>query len=83
MRIGIVSGAVWSTKKAQSFTGQIFLRVRCGTSDVIAADLVGAGVGEWVLVCFGSAARHACGSTPVDAAIVGIIDEQEEKHGDQ
>ena len=78
MRIGIVSGAVWSTKKAQSLTGQIFLRVRCGTSDVIAADLVGA-----VLVCFGSAARHACGSTPVDAAIVGIIDEQEEKHGDQ
>ena len=74
MKTGIVVGAVWATKKTQSLTGQIFLHVRCGTQDFVAADLVGAGVGEWVLVCFGSAARAAAHDVPVDAAIVGIID---------
>ena len=36
----------------------------------------GAGIGEIVLVATGSAARIGCGMTdsPVDAAIVGIVD---------
>ena len=42
----------------------------------VAADNVGAGVGEWVLVSFGSAARQVPGSEqrPVDAAVIAIID---------
>ncbi len=43
----------------------------------VAIDNIGAGVGEYVLVAQGSAARIGCGldSAPVDAAIVGIIDD--------
>lgn len=42
----------------------------------VAVDLVGAGVGEVVLVAFGSAARvdRDGQSVPTDAAIVGIVD---------
>jgi microcompartment protein CcmK/EutM len=42
----------------------------------LAVDLVGAGEGELVVVSQGSSARVATGhaSSPVDAAIVGILD---------
>lgn len=42
----------------------------------IAVDLVGAGEGELVMVSQGSSARAATGQnlSPVDAAIVGILD---------
>jgi ethanolamine utilization protein EutN len=43
----------------------------------VAIDAVGAGIGEQVLIAQGSAARKAVDneSAPVDATIVGIIDE--------
>lgn len=43
---------------------------------LVAADVIGAGVGDMVLVCRGNSARMVVGNgkTPVDAAIVGIID---------
>jgi ethanolamine utilization protein EutN len=43
---------------------------------LVAIDTVDAGVGETVLIVSGSSARLATGlkDTPVDAAIVGIID---------
>ncbi len=42
----------------------------------VAADIVGAGVGDTVLVVRGGSARFAIQScdTPIDAAIVGIVD---------
>ncbi len=42
----------------------------------LAVDLVGAGEGELVVVSQGSSARVATGnaSSPIDAAIVGILD---------
>ena len=45
-------------------------------SYVVAVDTVDAGIGETVLIVSGSSARMASGmkDTPVDAAIVGIID---------
>lgn len=45
---------------------------------MVAADLVGAGIGEKVLVTSGSSARRAqeLQNTPIDAAIIGIIDEE-------
>ena len=45
--------------------------------EFVAIDNVGAGIGETVLVAKGSAARIGCNleNAPVDAAIVGIIDE--------
>ncbi len=44
---------------------------------MVAIDNVGAGIGEVVLVALGSAARIGCGleNAPVDAAIVGIVDD--------
>ena len=46
---------------------------------LVAIDTVDAGVGETVLVVSGSSARMASGlkDCPVDAAIVGIVDEIE------
>ena len=44
---------------------------------LVAIDNIGAGIGEYVLVAQGSAARIGCGmaDAPIDAAIVGIIDD--------
>ena len=43
---------------------------------LVAIDTVNAGVGETVLIVSGSSARMASGlkDTPVDAAVVGIVD---------
>ena len=44
----------------------------------VAADSIGAGDGEWVLVTQGSSARRAspdAESLPIDMSIVGIVDE--------
>lgn len=85
MIIGKVVGHVVSTRKNENLIGQKLLIVEpyeklkgnLGSSCFIAIDNVGAGVGETVLVATGSAARIGCGleNAPVDAAIVGIIDD--------
>ena len=79
MRLGRVSGAVWATKKSPALAGQILLRVHTAETELIAADLVGAGEGDTVLVLLGAAARQESGA-PVDAAIVAILDEGEASH---
>ena len=78
MMLGIVVGNVWSTKKSEPLTGQPLLLVspqsRSGPP-IVAVDCVGAGEGETVLVASGGAARVAAGQEiPVDAAVVGIVD---------
>lgn len=78
MKEGTVIGAVWATKKVPGLTGQSFLRVQTDAGALIAADLVGAGTGDRVLVALGGAARTEEHRLPVDAAIVGILDEQED-----
>ncbi len=77
MTIGTVSGSVWATKKSPGLRGQPLLLVRVDGKVVVAADQVGAGEGERVLLSFGSAARTNCPDAPVDAAIVAIIDPME------
>lgn len=77
-----VIGHVWATKKEESLNGLKLMIVReteCPgkTAPVfVAADVVGAGIGERVLVVSGSTARRAIGrdNLAVDCAIVGIID---------
>ena len=51
---------------------------------LVAVDTVDAGVGETVLIVSGSSARMAAGmkDCPVDAAIVGIVDNVEVTAGD-
>lgn len=46
-----------------------------GRGRFVAIDNIGAGIGETVLVAMGSAARVGMENVPVDAAIVGIVDE--------
>jgi ethanolamine utilization protein EutN len=42
----------------------------------VALDTVGAGEGEWVLLVRGSAAARVCSpDTPLDLAVVGIVDQ--------
>jgi carbon dioxide concentrating mechanism protein CcmL len=83
MQIAKVCGTVVSTQKEPSLMGVKFLLVQFLDSEglplpryEVAADSVGAGIDEWVLVSRGSAARQIPGSEsrPIDASIVGIID---------
>lgn len=83
MQIARVCGTVVSTQKEPSLTGVKFLVVQYIDEEGsflpgydVAADGVGAGVDEWVLVSHGSAARQTPGGEhrPLDALVVGIID---------
>ena len=81
MIIGKVVGSVVSTNKCETLVGSKFMIVEPIPSlkvdnRIVAVDKVGAGIGELVLVAQGSAARIGCDmeKSPVDAAIVGIID---------
>lgn len=83
MQIARVRGTVTSTQKEPSLRGIKFLVLQLMDEEgqplpeyEVAADNVGAGVGEWVLVSHGSAARQVPGSEqrPVDAAVIAIID---------
>lgn len=76
MIVGTVTGSFWATKKCDSLRGQIFLEVSFGDHRAVAADLVGAGIGDRVLVTMGSGARAADPHLPCDAAIVAILDEE-------
>ncbi len=82
MIVGKVEGSVVATRKNENLMGNKFMIVEPysnmeGTGRIVAIDNVGAGIGEDVLVALGSAARIGCGmkDSPVDAAIVGIIDD--------
>ncbi len=80
MMVGKVCGSVVATRKNENLIGSKFLIVKplagMGKGDIVAVDNVGAGIGETVLVALGSAARIGCGQekSPIDAAIVGIVD---------
>ena len=76
-----VVGHVWATKKDSNLEGLKLMVVKEENDPnpdktYVAADIVGAGVGEQVLVVSGSTARKAFGrdDVPADMAIVGIID---------
>ena len=82
MVIGTVVGSIIATRKNEKLVGQKLLVVRPleemeEKGEFVAIDNVGAGIGETVLVAKGSAARIGCDlkDAPIDAAIVGIVDE--------
>ncbi|MBW4599663.1 MAG: EutN/CcmL family microcompartment protein [Calothrix sp. FI2-JRJ7] len=83
MQIAKVRGTVVSTQKDPSLRGVKLLLLQFVDEEgqllqlyEVAADSVGAGVDEWVLVSRGSAARQVQGSEqrPLDAAVIAIID---------
>ena len=74
MKTGVVTGSVWATRKAACLQGQTFLVVDTGREDLVAADQVGAGVGDRVLLATGTVASRYCMDAPIDAAVVAILD---------
>jgi len=83
MQVAKVRGTVVSTQKEPTLQGVKFLLVQLVDqggnllSDYeVAADTVGAGVDEWVLISRGSGARLVINSEkrPIDAAVIAIID---------
>lgn len=86
MVIGKVVGHLWATRKNEELSGFKLLVVKqmgetqgVYTRPVVAADMIGAGIGDVVLMVKGASARHALQrpNAPVDTTIVGIIDEIE------
>ena len=76
MKIGKVVGSVWATRKAGCFSGHTFLVVDTGKEDLVAADQVGAGIGDRVLLATGTVASRYCMDAPIDAAVIAILDEK-------
>ena len=74
MKIGTVTGSVWASRKVQCLQGQTFLVVQTLQGQIVAADQVGAGEGDKVLLVTGTVASKFCMESPVDAAVVAILD---------
>lgn len=73
---------VWATRKSESLSGLKFMLaeeiggINAGRRFIV-VDIIGAGIGDRVIVSSGSSARRMLGddNIPVDTAIIGIIDE--------
>ncbi|HRQ39566.1 MAG TPA: EutN/CcmL family microcompartment protein [Chloroflexota bacterium] len=83
MYLGKVVGTLVATRKESSLDGLKFLVVRRLNVEneeesgyVVAADAVGAGIGEVVMVATGSSARQTVmtDKRPCDAVIMAIVD---------
>ena len=79
MKVGTVTGSIWATRKAQCLQGQTFLVIECCGEEIVAADQVGAGPGDQVLLATGTVASRYCMDAPVDAAVVAIVDGNKER----
>ena len=86
MLLAKVVGTVVSTQKVQTLDGLRFMVLRQVDLEgnetggqVVAADAVGAGVGEMVLYATGSSARQTTSTDkrPCDAVIMAIVDNWE------
>lgn len=81
MIIAKIIDNVWATRKADELNGLKFMLAEeiDGTTTgkrLVAVDVIGAGIGDRVIISTGSSAREMIGrSVPVDAIVVGIIDE--------
>ena len=73
---------IWATRKSELLNGYKLMVVEViGGTDagkrLVAVDVISAGIGDRVLVTMGSSARKMFenDNIPIDAAIIGIIDE--------
>ncbi len=79
MIIGRVEGTIVSTRKSENLVGYKLLLIAPYYGDkkeiFVAADCLGAGIGELVMVTKGSSTQYALNkSAPIDALVVGIVD---------
>ena len=84
MKLGRIVGTVVSTTKDEKVDGlklyivrDLSMKMVDKDSFVVAADSVGAGVGEVVLYASGSSARQtkATDGRPIDACVMAIVDQ--------
>ncbi len=89
MFIGEIVGSVVATRKTANMEGLALRIVRRITPEgddtdsyLVAVDVVGAGVGEYVLVATGSTARQTqqTDTKPIDAVVMAIIDTWQINH---
>ena len=83
MLLGRVAGTLVASRKEETLEGLKFLVIKQLNTDdaetggyVVAADAVGAGVGEVVLYATGSSARQTVNTKdrPCDAVVMAIVD---------
>lgn len=89
MFLAQVTGSVVATQKTPSMTGHKLLIVEPYRVDAenrtklvstgrtfVSVDLLGAGIGDFVLICQGSSARLTpeTKNLPVDCVVIGIVD---------
>ena len=79
MILGTIKGNVVSTRTCSSLVGFKLLLVETFYGEkrniIVAADTIGAGIGELVLVTTDNTTQYALDrSAPVDAFVVGIVD---------
>lgn len=86
MQIGRIIGTVVATRKDERLIGTKLMITQPLDLDLspkgeplIAVDTVGAGIGELVIYAKGTASRIAANKreSPIDAAVIGIIDEMD------
>jgi ethanolamine utilization protein EutN len=90
MFVAKVTGSVISTQKVDSMTGQKLLVVEPYRLDsagrdklvttgrtFVAVDMLGAGIGDMVLISQGSSARFTpeTNKLPIDTVVIGIVDQ--------
>ena len=74
-----VTGSVWATRRIEQIPRGAFLEIETDEgAKLIAFDVLGSGLGERVLVASGSVASgwFAPEHPPIDALIIGSLDEQ-------
>ncbi|HFI0695199.1 TPA: EutN/CcmL family microcompartment protein [Streptococcus suis] len=94
MLVAELVDTIWATRKSEALNGVKFLlaKVVGGSRSgeiMVVVDMIGAGIGDRVIVATGTAARRMMedDQMPVDAAVIGIIDENydqvKQKNGEQ
>ena len=87
MKIAKVIGTIWSTRKDEKLRSYKLLIVQplnlvtqaAEQTPFVAADIIGAGIGETVLIVGGRSGGSAGGdmAEPVEGTVVGSVDEEE------
>ncbi len=80
MEIGTVTGSVWATRKARELGGHTLWWYAPALEKRLRQILCGSRSGDRVLLVCGSTARLYCPESPVDTAIVAILDQMEVDH---